>query len=148
MKLHIVVFILCIAICNNSLLGQGKEYKYSHTCDAQGNVIKSANFDEFISVNEMDIPMIYGSMRCVSWTLYTPAGGGEWKWTPGFQMQYNSSHNGWNIYVSTVGYHSEYMYIKQDGTLVRMTFMAGGNGNYKEYIRQNRPKIDRLAPTR
>ena len=79
--------------------------------------------------------------------VWTNMGNGDWKWTAGNTYGYNSSNNGWDIYVLTIAYHTDYLYVRRDLSVVRWTFMAGGNGCYKEYIRQKRPTIDRLGPT-
>lgn len=124
-----------------------EDYKYIRTYNAQGQIIKEANYNEYISLIISEMPLIVGSTRIMVLGLYTPIGD-DWKYTPGPNYSFYGTNNGWEIWINTIGYHSEYIYVKQDGSIVRMTFMAGGNGQYKEYIRAKRPTIDRLAPTR
>lgn len=123
------------------------DYKYARTYDANGNIVATANYDEYISATVMDIPIFMGSARILTWGVYTKYGD-DWNWNPAPSYGYNSERNGWYIFISTIGYHSEYFYYKIDGTVVRTTFMAGGNGRYKEYVAAKRPTIDRYGPTR
>ena len=124
------------------------DYKYVSTYDANGNVVATAEFDEYISVSIHEAPMLMGGRSLIlSWGLYTRYGD-DWNYTPAPNYGYNSQNNGWYIFVCTIGYHSEYFYYKMDGSCVRLTLMAGGNGRYKEYIPAKRPTIDRMGPTR
>ncbi len=144
MKKRLIIIYLCLL---SSIIVKAGDYKYVRTYDANGNVVATANIDEYISADVKDIPMMMGSMRMLTWGLYTRYGD-DWKWTPAPNYSYNSQNNGWYIFVCTIGYHSEYFYYKMDGSCVRSTFMAGGNGRYKEYIPSKRPTIDRMGPTR
>ena len=144
MKKELIFVLLCLL---SSLVAKAGDYKYVRTYDANGNVVATANYDEYISATVNDIPTMMGSMRMLTWGVYAKYGD-DWNWTPAPNYGYNSQNNGWYIFVCTIGYHSEYFYYKADGSCVRTTFMAGGNGRYKEYVAAKRPTIDRTGPTR
>lgn len=126
---------------------KAEDYKYVRTYDANGSVVATANHDEYISATVNDVPTMMGSMRMLTWGIYTK-NGDDWNWTPAPNYSYNSQNNGWYVFVCTIGYQSNYFYYKADGSCVRTTFMAGGNGRYKEYVATKRPTIDRMGPTR
>ena len=140
-----ISFVLCLLLVVIEVYAG--DFKYVRTYDANGNVVATANYDEYISAIVHDVPMLMGSMRMLTWGVYTRYGD-DWNWTPAPNYGYNSERNGWYIFVCTIGYHSEYFYYKRDGSCVRTTFMAGGNGRYKEYVAAQRPTIDRYGPTR
>lgn len=142
-RLLFTVLFAIIAVC----IANAEDYKYVRLYNAEGQIIQQANYNEYISLSISEVPLIVGSMRIMVWGLYTPIGD-DWKYTPGPNYSFYGTNNGWEIWVCTIGYHSEYIYVTQDRSVVRMTFMAGGNGRYKEYVRAKRPTIDRLAPTR
>lgn len=144
MKQVIVSIIICLLA---AIEIKAEDYKYARTYDANGNVVATASYDEYISANVADVPMPMGSMRMLTWGIYTKYGD-DWNYNPGPTYNYSGQNNGWYIFVCTIGYHSDYFYYKVDGSCVRTTFMAGGNGRYKEYVAAQRPTIDRMAPTR
>lgn len=123
------------------------DYKYVRTYDADGNVVATANYDVYIAVYFAEMDMGFETMRVLTWGMYTKYGD-NWEYTPAPKYNYYGQNNGWYIFVSTVGRSSDYFYYKMDGSCVRATFMAGGKGQYKEYILAKRPTIDRLGPTR
>lgn len=139
-----IIILTCLLFSINVKAG---DYKYVRTYDANGNVVATANHDEYISATVNDTPTMMGSMRMLTWGIYTQYGD-DWNWTPAPNYSYNSQNNGWYVFVCTIGYQSNYFYYKADGSCVRTTFMAGGNGRYKEYVAAKRPTIDRMVPTR
>lgn len=149
MKICYYTLIIVLTIVALNVSAQGTDYKYVRTYDANGNVIKEADsrYADFISVSIYGYEFLGNYHKFASTGLWTNMGNGDWKWTPGNSYGYNSTNNGWDIFVLTIAYHSEYLYVRKDLSVVRWTFMAGGNGCYKEYIRQQRPTINRLGPT-
>lgn len=136
------VFVLLFVV-QISALGQEKmEFGYSCTYNSSGQVVSTSGGD-WIEVYIVDT--MYGSW--VQGTSYVKIGN-DWQWTNMPTFHFNSTVNGWNVYVCNMGYHSEYLYIKTDGQFLRCTFAAGGNGNYREYKRGSRPKNDPYGPTR
>lgn len=144
MKKELIIILLCLLF---SLVATAGDYKYVRTYDANGNVIANANYDEYISASIINAPMLMGNTIILTWGTYTKYGD-NWSWAPAPNYGYNSQNNGWYIFVLSLGYHYEYFYYKEDGSCVRTTFMAGGNGRYKEYVAAKRPTIDRMGPTR
>lgn len=142
----ITLLIICYCI-NMNAYAQQKEYKYVRTYNAEGNVVKEANANdnssEYISLAEFGYEFMGQRHNYVSFIFYYYLGNQVVNTTFSPTFGYNSSNNGWDIYVST----QYYVYVKRDGSAVRSTFVAGGYGYYKEYIRQNRPKIDKYGPT-
>ena len=138
MSKYLLTLLLCIS---HSISAYSGDYKYVRTYDANGNVIATAQYDEYISATVNDYPMWWGNVKMLSWGIYTKYGD-DWNWTPSPNYGYNSERNGWYVFICTIGYHSEYFYFKIDGSRVRTTFMAGGNGRYKEYVSAKRPTID------
>ena len=147
MKKILSIF-LALAIVS-SLYAGNFDYKYVRTYNANGQVIKEANgLEEWISVVLDETPMLYGTTYILAWGNLYPQGGGDWKYVPAPNYTYSNYNNGWLIFSCSIGFHTDYFYITNNEDRVRTTFLAGGNGCYKEYIRANRPKIDPMGPTR
>lgn len=143
--LCMVILVISTILCADA---QHKDYKYVRTYNSNGSVIKEADsrWPEYIQVEIMEYDILGTYYKTALTGLWTDLGNGDWKYTVGNSYGYNSSNNGWDIFVLNLGY-TEYLYVRRDLSVIRWTFMAGGNGCYKEYIRQDRPKIDRLGPT-
>ena len=143
-----VILVISTILCADAQ-GIYKDYKYVRTYNSNGSIIKEADsrWAEYIQVGVSEYEILGHYYKTAFTGLWTNLGNGDWKYTAGNSYGYNSSNNGWDIFVLTIGYHTEYLYVRKDLSVIRWTFMAGGNGSYKEYIRQDRPKIDRLGPT-
>ena len=144
MKKKLIVILLGLL---SSIVVEAGDYKYTRTYDANGNVVATATYDEFIYADVSNIPSLMGNITMLTWGTYAKYGD-DWTYLPGANHQYSGTNNGWYIFVCTMGYHSEYFYYKMDGSRIRTTFMAGGNGRYREYIASKRQTIDRMGPTR
>ena len=144
MKKELLVFLICLLCC---VMVKASDYKYVRTYDANGNVMSTATYDEYIYANVSFISSMMGNITILTWGTWAK-NGDDWTYLPGPNCNYYSSNNGWYIFVCTIGYQSDYIYYKADGSCVRTTFFAGGNGRYKEYVAAKRPTIDRMGPTR
>lgn len=144
MKKYICTIFLILTIFVGDAFAE--DFKYARKYNANGDVIETAKYEEYIGASVMDYEFLGYYTKILSWGVFSRVGS-DWKYTPAANYSYSGTNNGWYIFVVTIGYHSDYFYIKSDMSLVRSTFMAGGNGNYKEYVRANRPTIDRLGPT-
>jgi len=141
---HTIILFMLLLVSNEIF---AFDYKYVRKYNAKGQVIENARVDEYISVTVTDYEFMGYTNKLMVFGMYQRYGE-DWNYVSGPTYGYNSTNNGWYIFVCTIGYHSDYIYVKSDMSTVRLTFMAGGNGCYKEYVRAKRPTIDRLAPTR
>lgn len=139
MKKVFIAIIICILSFSVANAG---DYKYVRTYDANGNVVETANpnFDMYIWANCYESPGIgiFGSTPSLLWGIYTRFGG-NWNLTPCPSYTYRGQDNGWYIFQCTIGFSTDYFFYKSDGSFVRTTFMAGGNGRFKEYEAATRP---------
>lgn len=142
---RIVLFLLLFFASSNIVYAE--DYRWIRTYDANGQVVSEAKYEEWISITLVDYNFLGYSTKLMTYGYYTKSGN-DWVWNAMPNYQYSGINNGWYIFVCTVAYHSEYCYVRSDLSIVRSTFMAGGNGFYKEYVRAKRPTVDVLAPTR
>lgn len=147
MKRFIKVFVLLAVMhaCNEAL---AYDYVFVKKYDSNNRVISRANqdFPIYMYVNLMDYEFLGNRSFTAMLGSYNRYGD-NFVATPAVTYNYHSTNNGWYIFICTVGYHSEYLYVKTDFSLVRMTFMAGGGGKYDEYARTELPRRDFRGPT-
>lgn len=122
------------------------DYKLVRTYDANGNVVKTATYDSYVYVNLLDYEFLGNRSFTAMYGVYNVQGD-SFVATSSMTYNYYATNNGWYIFVCTIGYHSEYLYVKTDMSRVRSTYMAGGNGKYNEYVKCTLPKKDIMGPT-
>ena len=141
------LFVILIYLLS-SFVVKAADYKWVRTYDADGNVISGATYDFYIYASVSFYPsLLGGNMTILSWGTWSKHGV-AWNYQPGPSCNYYGSNNGWYIFICTLGYSSYYLYYKADGSCVRETFFADGNGHYREYVLAKRPTIDRMRPTK
>lgn len=140
MKKNLITILLCLLYFVEA---NAEDYKYVRTYDADGNIVATAKVDQYISVKIIELPLMTIA-SCVSYAKIN----GSWDCAPWPNFSYKGEHNGWLIFVCSIGYNTDYFYYRRDGSCIRTTFLAGGNGKYKEFTLSKRPQIDRLGPTR
>ena len=150
-RLHKVALLMLLLFASQIASAETKYYRLTRKYNSKNQVIETyKNSGIYIVPAFLSAQAMLGTRGTCMLTFVFDYGNGELRDGGCLTYYYNSSNNGWDIYVQTIGYTTNYVYVKKDRSCIRETMTAGGGGNYKEYLPCSSPLTypDHLGPTR
>lgn len=152
-RLNKIALLMLLLFASQIASAETKYYRLTRTYNSKNQVIRTYNNSStYVSPTILSPQAMPGTRGTCFLAHIVGQLGGGFQSNIGPMHHYNSSNNGWDIYVCTVGSTTDYVYIKRDGSCIRETmtarFLGFERGAYNEYLPSDSPFPDHLGPTR